>query len=132
MDHNTPVDPITAEIGGLQKPLKGRRPLSWFLFSAMLGLTLVLPVLAILFSPAAPSAPSDSSTPNPSTPFALDVVWNPGPVANAHQAWANDCQVCHSSPFSRVKDADCVACHKTTAGHVDPTTTKVSALEEVR
>jgi hypothetical protein len=135
MDHNTPVDPITAEIGELQKPLKGRRPLSWFLFSALLGLALVLPVLAILFAPAAPSASSASSAssaPIQSTPFALDVVWNPGPVANAHQAWANDCKVCHSSPFSRVKDADCVACHKTTAGHVDPSTTKVAALEEVR
>jgi len=61
MDHNTPVDPITAEIGELQKPLKGRRPLSWFLFSALLGLALVLPVLAILFAPAAPSASSASS-----------------------------------------------------------------------
>jgi predicted CXXCH cytochrome family protein len=126
MDHNTPVDPITAEIGELQKPLRGRRPLSWFLFSAALGLALLLPVLAIMFSPSAPSAP------NHSTPFALDAVWNPGPVANAHQAWANDCAVCHSSPFSRVKDADCVACHKTTPGHVDPKATKVAALEETR
>jgi len=132
MDHNTPVDPITAEIGELQKPLKGRRPLSWFLFSAILGLALVIPVLAILFAPAAPSAPSAPSPPNHSTPLALDAVWNPGPVANAHQAWANDCQVCHSSPFSRVKDADCQACHKTTPGHVDSKATKVAALDEVR
>jgi len=64
MDHNTPVDPITAEIGELQKPLKGRRPLSWFLFTAILGLALIVPVLAILFAPAAPSAPSAPSTPS--------------------------------------------------------------------
>ena len=137
MDHNTPVDPITAEIGELQKPMRGRRPLSWILFSAILSLALVLPVLAILLAPAVGGgSPAEASKAGSvqvsSTPLALDAVWNPGPVANAHQAWANDCKVCHSTPFARVKDADCVACHQGTPGHVDPKTTKVADLEETR
>jgi hypothetical protein len=38
----------------------------------------------------------------PPTVLALDRVWNPGPLAAAHQSWAQDCKVCHSAPFTRV------------------------------
>lgn len=53
------------------------------------------------------------------TILALDRWWNPGTVAVAHQPWANDCKVCHSSAFARVKDADCLSCHKAISDHVD-------------
>lgn len=67
-----------------------------------------------------------------STYMNLDVSWNPGQLSSSHQPWANDCKVCHSEPFSRVKDQDCVACHKTMGDHVSRKTVNVDGLHEVR
>lgn len=53
-----------------------------------------------------------------STPLYLDSLWNPGPVASAHQAWADDCQACHVGNFERVQDASCTSCHGNMGLHV--------------
>ncbi|MFZ6773535.1 cytochrome c3 family protein [Undibacterium sp. SXout7W] len=62
----------------------------------------------------------------------LDVSWNPGALSSSHQPWANDCKACHSAPFNRVKDQDCVACHENMGDHVSSKTVKVDRLHEVR
>ncbi|MDH4395696.1 MAG: cytochrome c3 family protein [Limnobacter sp.] len=54
----------------------------------------------------------------PKTPFFFDRVWNPGPVAAAHQTWENDCQACHTGNFSRVEDKSCTSCHGKMGLHV--------------
>jgi predicted CXXCH cytochrome family protein len=65
----------------------------------------------------------------PPTAGALDRWWTAGPLAAAHQPWANDCKVCHSKPFERVQDSDCLGCHKVVHDHVDRTRIAVDALE---
>jgi predicted CXXCH cytochrome family protein len=61
--------------------------------------------------------------------MALDRWWNPGPLALAHQPWADDCRVCHSGAFTRVKDADCLSCHKAISDHVDRKTVHDARLD---
>lgn len=48
----------------------------------------------------------------------LDTFWNPGPLASAHQTFAQDCRACHDKPFQRVTDDSCKTCHKDTGDHV--------------
>jgi len=47
-----------------------------------------------------------------------DVVWNPGPLASVHQWLTYDCGACHRTPFLRVRDRECLACHENMPGHV--------------
>jgi len=65
----------------------------------------------------------------PPTVAGLDRVWNPGPLSAAHAPWAQDCKICHSTPFKRVQDVDCLGCHKLIHAHVDPVRVEVPALE---
>jgi pSer/pThr/pTyr-binding forkhead associated (FHA) protein len=37
--------------------------------------------------------------------------WNSGTVSNAHRMIEMDCQRCHRTPFKRVDDQECLACH---------------------
>jgi len=165
MSGHTPEDPITLEVRRLQRPMAGRRLLSWLLFLAGGLVFLVapllaslhggdaaalrdLPVLGAMFADAAVQdeartlgrRPDPHATPDfakgdaagsyqladlsnyqaaAPTLMALDRWWNPGPLASAHQPWANDCRVCHSAGFAQVKDADCLSCHKAVSDHVD-------------
>ena len=122
----TPDDPITAELKRLQAPIRGRRLYSWSFFLVVISALFLVPLWASLQgdpdSPLVKGRPSvDKSSgyhqPAP-TVKALDVSWNSGPLARAHQAWATDCKVCHSEPFKMVKDADCLTCHVNMAEHV--------------
>ena len=178
--HQKPDDPISAEIKRLEKPLGGRRTLSWLLFLLGVVVALVLPVagsehgaelrtfiekLPLIGSFIAPrvastetallarrhdpsinnpatrkshddtAASSTDSPPIPAMPtvLALDRVWNPGPLADAHKPWANDCKVCHSEPFTQVKDADCLTCHADVGEHVKAATgLKVHGVNDLR
>jgi predicted CXXCH cytochrome family protein len=175
MSGHTPDDPITAEIRGLQRPMAGRRLLSWVLFLVGIVGFLVAPVLASLhggdeaavarlpvIGPMLADAMAESHArlearrPDPQTTpdyakgdaagfyqladlagykaaaptlMALDRWWNPGPVAVAHQPWANDCRVCHSGAFAQVKDSDCLSCHKAISDHVDRKTVHDARLD---
>jgi len=42
------------------------------------------------------------------------VSWNSGPISNAHKLIAYDCKKCHAEPFVRVRDQECLQCHKMT------------------
>ncbi|MGE5524441.1 MAG: cytochrome c3 family protein, partial [Rhodospirillaceae bacterium] len=44
--------------------------------------------------------------------------WNPGPVSRGHEAFGDDCGQCHGFPLVQVRDASCIACHKTITQHV--------------
>ncbi|MEY3201839.1 MAG: hypothetical protein RIR70_1389, partial [Pseudomonadota bacterium] len=145
----TPDDKISLEIARLQKPLAGRRWLAWLLFSSVLLATLIIPLLAVWGAfggaDAAARVPADAhhkqalwggaqaaSTQAPHTPGSLDAMWNPGPLATSHQSWAHDCRACHSESFSRVKDADCLVCHKDVTDHVDRKQVTDADLTETR
>jgi hypothetical protein len=48
----------------------------------------------------------------------LQQAWNPGPLSQGHQVFADDCGACHQTPFVQVQDTACKACHKDTLDHV--------------
>ncbi len=158
---SAPDDPISAEIAGLQQPLKGRRLFSWLFLTLFLAVFLLAPVVATVWpamfgsvvsgdyfkstkAVAVATAAADGKAPikidaktgkamsaNPSF-MQLDTLWNPGHLSSSHQPWANDCKVCHTTPFERVKDQDCLACHKNTGDHVEAKTAKVEGLADTR
>lgn len=51
-------------------------------------------------------------------PITLDESWNPGPISAGHQAFAKDCQQCHTTPFVQVQDKACTSCHQDIGNHV--------------
>ena len=87
-------------IGGWSK-----RRLSWTLAVAVTLLALVLPRIA------------------------FENFFLAGPVHSAHSSTADECGNCHVSPFRRVPDEACAACH-TVDAHVTQSATKV--LGEIR
>lgn len=102
-------DPLQAEAQRLRQPLRGRRRIAWVLVLLVALLGIALPLLW--------PAPADDA---PATARAgFDTVWNPGPLAAAHQPWASECKLCHAKPFSRVRDEDCRSCHRDVQDHVD-------------
>ena len=64
--------------------------------------------------------------------LALDRSWNPGPIASAHQPWAQDCKLCHAKPFERVRDTECLSCHRDVGDHVDARTVALPAVQQQR
>lgn len=148
-------DPIAREIARLQRPQRGRRLLSWLLLIATLGGFLFLPILASeyatqvsrliegwtqggplasLTKQSAAQRRGFAETPDAPAPtaLALDVSWNPGPLASAHTPWAHDCKVCHSTSFVRVQDKDCLTCHRGIGDHVAREAGEVQGISDVR
>jgi hypothetical protein len=124
---------------------------SWGLLLGVLAWFLVLPVInshygALLALPAtAKQAAAPGLVDHPAVinnglaqrvstvaTKANDQSWNPGELSRGHQSLANNCSACHSVPFARVKDADCLACHENAAAHVSPKVGKVAKLDESR
>ncbi len=46
--------------------------------------------------------------------------WSSGPVSSNHSIIGDNCNVCHATPFSAVKDESCTACHKVTDHESSP------------
>lgn len=111
-------DPLQTEADRLRQPLRGRRRLAWGLAVLTVVFALALPFIAP--SPAEPPVAGSKG---------FDRVWDPGPVAAAHQPWANQCRVCHAEPFSRVRDESCRGCHRDVRDHADHEKLHVAALE---
>ncbi len=95
--------------GGLRKSLFNLRTLSWVAALACLLLLLIQPVWQA-YHPKEQTP--DSARTN------SDVMWNPGPLSSAHTPVGNDCKICHTKPFQRVKDSACTTCHKDTGPHI--------------
>lgn len=112
-------DPLQADAQRLRRPLGGRRRLAWLLVLVTAVFAIVLPLLA----------PAPAKEASPQAPGGFDRVWNPGPLAAAHQPWATQCTLCHAEPFSRVRDESCRGCHRDLRDHVDRDTLHVAALE---
>lgn len=49
----------------------------------------------------------------------LDALWQSGPSSAAHSAFIGDCSACHQTPFARVRNDACLACHKQQPHHSD-------------
>ncbi len=145
--HHKPKDEILLEIANLQKPLAGRRVVSWLLFICFMGGFLVLPTLGIIWPSAFSqisfvryfaestnvySKASKSSTSQAVDRFNLDVSWSSGTLSTAHQTLNNQCHACHSKPFVRVQNQDCLACHKGIANHTSQGIMNVTVLHQTR
>ena len=100
-----------------------KRRWSWAAALAVLGATLLIPAVS-LFAPE--SAGWLRETPLPS-----DRWWAAGPVHIAHGGEAAECQSCHVTPFQRVRDAQCLACH-TADRHVDTAEPALAVLGATR
>ncbi len=115
--------PIIAELKKLETISAGRRFWSWILFSVIAIACFILPLVASIVGDDSSyllqkrATQNISQQPSPSL-WSLDQIWNPGPLSNSHKAWANDCKVCHSASFQRVKDQDCLTCHQKIGDHV--------------
>lgn len=141
-------DKLQKEIDALQRPLVGRRTMSWLAFVLVLLACLVLPVLAsvwpAVFQPVEEKAPQLRKTPHPApvlnstymraspTALGLDAQWNPGTLSASHQPFGLDCKSCHAEPFKQVQDKDCLACHKGIGNHVADKVATMPALHETR
>lgn len=154
--------PLSQEQQSLSRPIGLKRQLSWLLALPILLAFLILPWLASQYphffhavKPVAevtaqtdpaqnevkptrtpvnghPSLFSQSVTDRNHTFLSLDSVWNPGPLASAHQAWEGDCQACHEGNFSRVKDDSCQSCHGNMGLHVQEQDLADTSFEEPR
>ena len=49
----------------------------------------------------------------------LDAIWQSGPPSAAHSPFVQDCDVCHQTPFARVRNDACLACHRDQPHHSD-------------
>lgn len=124
-----PDNPIAAQIERLQRPIHVRRRLSGAAFLLLLVVFLIAPMLASML----PSwLQVQAIGPAQSTLGRLDTLWSIGGVSSKHQPWANDCKACHSTPFKRVLDTDCLACHKSSGDHVDRKLATIKPLQEAR
>jgi predicted CXXCH cytochrome family protein len=65
-------------------------------------------------------------------PVTLDESWNPGPISASHQAFAKDCQQCHTKPFVQVEDQACTKCHQNIGDHVADKTMQSTLFGETR
>jgi pSer/pThr/pTyr-binding forkhead associated (FHA) protein len=107
-------------------PLLGRRRLSWVLSVFVLAVFLIWPVAAF-FNPA--RVPDTDASKN----FAWrpDMMWNSGEISNAHKPIAQQCNRCHQSAFTMVRDEACTACHEQIQHHADPKKFKFAELTDV-
>lgn len=154
--------PLGQEQQRLSRPIGLKRQLSWLIALPIFLAFLILPWLASQYPDffesvqpvsevtaqtettgdqtdaikpplnAHPSLFSQTQTERKQTFLSLDSVWNPGPLASAHQAWEGDCQACHEGNFSRVKDESCQSCHGNMGLHVQEQDLADTSFEEPR
>ena len=83
------------------------------------GLTLAVAVAFLLVPLAGVVMPSMQKPLRASSVLPSDAAWSPGPLHTAHQFIGDNCTACHRTPFQRVRDAQCTACHTDVQHHVD-------------
>ena len=88
--------------------------------------------LAFLILPVLNAIKPELVTVADKLPITLDEAWNPGPISASHQAFAQDCQQCHSKPFVQVEDQACTSCHKDINDHVANKAVQASLFGETR
>lgn len=97
---------------------------SLVLASGVAAIFLLVPMSAALYQPLRPLLRASAMIPN-------DTLWTPGALHASHQFIGADCNTCHVSPFTRVDNAQCAACHTNVQHHVR-VTSQDSALFDQR
>ncbi|MBL6749412.1 MAG: FHA domain-containing protein [Nevskia sp.] len=95
-----------------------RRWMSWLLFFLVIVPALAIPSWLRFGQGTLPILPTAKGVAIAAL-VPTDRAWKPGHSSSAHAFFQNDCAKCHRDAFIRVRDEECLACHKGTAQHVD-------------
>lgn len=101
----------------------GVRAWSWTLFLSILLFALVLPISGFTLQPVGEFLRTW-------IPAGSDSVWDSGTLAPGHQY--SDCNTCHRSAFTSVRNAACLECHKGQPHHVELNLFNLTSLNERR
>lgn len=102
---------------GLDRAAISKRKVAWAGVLLILAVFLLAPVV-LYSSGAMPVWRKGGSDLTPITLVAA--LWKPGELSNSHRFFASNCATCHTSPFTRVADTACLACHQNIGAHTDP------------
>jgi predicted CXXCH cytochrome family protein len=98
---------------GLERAISKRR-IAWIGALLVMVIFFAAPIL-IYASKTVPAWRKAGSDFNPTTLIAL--LWKPGELSNSHRFFAANCKTCHATPFLRVTDDACLACHEKIGAH---------------
>ena len=106
----------------MRAPRLSKRRLSYAAFFGTLLLALAAPIASDLVDPHRLPLPEGARSAAGGLLQALGTgfvqAWSPGDLLRAHVNFGHDCRACHKSPFQRVPDAACGACHAGVREHV--------------
>jgi predicted CXXCH cytochrome family protein len=107
-----PVDNLAKIMHTAAVPWSMRR-MSWFLMCVVVLLCFVVPYYALKETSLEEVAVSAG--------LPTDMHWSSGPLSSAHLAAgiAEQCDVCHVTPFVMTQDDSCLACHQSLNEHTD-------------
>lgn len=95
-----------------------KRPTAWMLAVTTLSVFLVLPLIGHF-----------NSTTSPGPIAQTRHLWLAGEMSSVHANLVQDCAICHTEPFVRVRDEACLSCHTETRNHADAGRLNESAPE---
>jgi predicted CXXCH cytochrome family protein len=98
---------------------------SWTLTITVAVLFLLIPLSGVVMPAARKPVRETRLVPS-------DNLWSPGPLHAAHQFIGNDCNACHKTPFTQVRNDECASCHADVQHHVDVRTPDVNLFAEER
>ncbi|MDZ7684196.1 MAG: hypothetical protein U5O39_03650 [Gammaproteobacteria bacterium] len=99
-------DRFTTRLWQLGMP---ERSLSWALFAAILGIGLIVPAAGFLVG----------HEPIRKLPLPDDSMWATGDLHQTHAFMGDRCEYCHTEPFERAREEDCLYCHLSVNHHFD-------------
>ena len=100
-----------------------KRRASWTAFLLLVVFGLAVPITVYSLGS---SVERGASVPAKGGSTLLAIAWSPGEMSNHHRYFAQQCDVCHESAFSLVKDRACLTCHATVGEHIEPAITRGS------
>lgn len=86
-----------------------KRRWAWYAVLAIFAVFLLSPLVTLSGSPGSVLAsllPGDS-------------LWNTGKLSHVHQHFGQECGICHTTPFTMVKNETCIDCHDDTRAHTE-------------
>lgn len=108
----------------LEQTRLSKRRLAWVSVIAITLISLIIPLI-LAFSPNLAEHARQLPVPD-------DGQWNPGPLHKAHQNFSENCHSCHTTPFFRVQDTQCIACHDNMGNHADPVQHPLEDIQNTR
>jgi hypothetical protein len=103
------------------------RPLAWLLLVAIICGALAIPYIKSFGIPTSWISATPEATQSTLSSWSDSIqssewgpshaIWNSGPLADAHQYFADQCDSCHAAPFEKTSLAACMECHSSTGVH---------------